>query len=125
MARPLIDRMFDHEVRIWRPTVTKDDLGAESREYAAVAEHPCALKRPTAPLADLGAGLAPTGRRRFYLRPDVDVQLRDIVEVVSGPDAAGEQATWEVDEPPTKPRGHHTQVDAITWNGNLPPLASS
>lgn len=125
MARPAIDRLFDHTCRIWRSTSTKDDLGAESRTYAPIAEAQCALKRPTAPLADLGAGLAPTGRRRFYMRPDQDIQLRDVVEILSGPDAGGAQRTWEVDEPPTIPRGHHTQVDAFAWQGILPPIEES
>lgn len=117
--RPTIDRLFDHQVRVWRPSVTRDEHGAEERSYTPALEPVgCALKRAASPLSDVGPGLAPSGRRRFYLRPDADVQPRDVLELTAGPDAAG-HTTWEVDEPPVRPSGHHTQVDTIAWTGEL------
>ncbi len=119
MAAPRIDRLFDHKVLVWRPTATHANrLGAQTRTHTQVGTlQGAAVNRESAPMADQGVGMVPTGRRRLYMRPDANVQERDVVQIVDGPDAGG---TWEVDQPPTRPRGHHTQVDAIAWNGQLP-----
>lgn len=126
MARPTIDHLLDHTVRVWRAVVTKDRLGAESRNYEVVGTIPAALNRSTAPVAQTGSGLAPTGRMRLYMKPTANVRTRDVLELRSGPmfNPDGDPYVWEVDEPPTKPRNHHTQVDAIFWNGTLPESAS-
>lgn len=118
MARPRIDRLFDHTLRIWRPTPDANNrLGAEKRTYAiALSNVGAATNRPTAPVQDTGPGMQPIGARRFYLRPDIDIRIRDVIEITAGPDAG---QTWEVDQPPTRPREHHTQIDAIAWNGVL------
>lgn len=118
MARPTIDRLFDHVARIWRPTPERSSLGVEERTYQVVeAEAGCKVNRSSAPVADAGPGFQPIGARRLYMRPDADVQARDLVELVTGPDAG---QFWEVNEPPTRPQGHHTQVDCIAWNGEEP-----
>lgn len=114
---PRIDRLFDHTVQVWRPSVAKDNLGAERRSYALVDTYGAAVNRSVDPLASAGPGLAPTGRVRMYLRPDVDVQARDVMLITDGPNVGQK---WEVDQPPVRPRMHHTQVDAATWNGILP-----
>lgn len=118
MARPTIDRLFDHTVRVWRCTPERSSLGVEERTYFVhVAEAGAKVNRSTAPVADTGPGMQPTGSRRLYMRTDVDVQARDLVELVTGPDAG---QFWEVDQPPTKPQGHHAQLDCIAWNGVTP-----
>lgn len=124
MAPPRIDRLFDHVVRIWRPAASSENrLGVETRIYSvANPSAGCALNRNVSPEQDQGPGMDQTGRRRFYMRPDLDIRARDVVEIVSGPDADGQR--WEVDQAPTRPRGHHTQVDAIAWNGVLPEVGS-
>lgn len=123
MRRPKIDRLFDSTVRVWRPTADANNrLGAETRTYSPIATLGAALNRSTAPVGDIGPGMAPIGSRRFYLRPDANVQARDLLEIISGPETG---STWEVDEPPTRPRSHHTQVDSIVWNGVLPELPAS
>lgn len=121
---PRIDRLFDHTVRIWRPTAAPTArLGVERRTYAIlVASAGCALNRNVSPEQDQGAGMDQTGRRRFYMRPDSPIQARDVIEILTGPDADGQR--WEVDQNPTRPRGHHTQVDSIAWNGILPDVGS-
>lgn len=120
----LVD-LFDHEVAIWRPTVTLGPLREEIRTYTAVLVAPglpnAVINRPAAPLADSGPGLTPTGTRRIYMRPTTEVRLRDLLEIVSGPD---EGMIIEVDEPPTRPRGHHVQIDGRVWSGQLPGSAS-
>lgn len=122
MAAPRIDRLFDHTVRIWRPTADANNrLGVEKRTYALVASVGCAMNRAVAPEGDIGPGMVPIGRRRFYLRPDANVKARDVVEIIAG-SSIGEK--WEVDQNPEKLRSHHTQVDAIAWNGILPEVGS-
>lgn len=118
MARPSVAGMFDQNVRIWRPTTERSRLGVEERTYFVnVPTTGAAVNRSTAPESDTGPGLTPTGSRRIYVGPDVDVQPRDLVELLDGPDG---RQFWEVDQPPTKPRGHHTQLDCLTWNGTEP-----
>lgn len=126
MTPPRIDRLFDHVVRIWRPaTAPSSRLGVETRNYAIVGQAGAALNRNVSPEGDVGPGMMPIGRRRLYMRPDANVKARDVVEIIEGPEAAGvDGKTWEVDQPPTRPRGHHTQVDAVAWNGVLPPIGS-
>lgn len=123
---PRIERLFDHEIRIWRPSVTKDSLGVEKRTYTPQASLLGAfLNRSVDPVAPVAAGLAPVGRLRLYCKPTVDIQVRDVVELVSGSDATPtSQLTWEVDQPPVHPKSHHTQVDAVEWHGTLPEAAS-
>lgn len=124
MARPKIDRLFDHVVIVWRPTADANNrLGVEQRAYSPAYQGVgCAVNRNESRMADTGPGMDPVGQRRMYFRPDADVRARDVIQIVEGPDSPG---TWEVDQPPTRPRGHHTQVDGIAWNGILPVLATS
>lgn len=114
--------LFDTEVAIWRATTSKGALREEVRTYARVLDPPgipnACVNRPNAPVADVGPGIEPVGTRRIYMLPSTNVQTRDIVEIVAGPDAG---AVLEVDEPPTRPRGHHVQLDCRLWNGRLPP----
>lgn len=114
--RPRIDGLFDSQIRIWRADITKDALSAESRTYRPTATVGAVVNRSTTPVAPANGGLAPTGSVRWYGRPDIDIQPRDICEVISGPDAGH---TWEVNQLPVRPRGHHTQVDCIEWHGIL------
>jgi len=114
---------FDTSVRIWRPTSTiTSPLGAERRDYEIVLEPAApnaAVNRPTAPLGDKGPGLAPIGERRIYMAPETDVQARDVLELVAGPDAG---QRFEVDEPPTRPGNDHVQLRCRFWEGDLTPL---
>lgn len=120
--RPSIAGMFDQKIRIWRPAETKDDVGVEERDYQPLAIVDCFINRARAPEGETGAGLAPVGAVRWYGLASIDVQPRDVCEVVEGPDTG---RTWEVNEPPVRPKNHHTQVDCIEWNGQLPDLPQS
>lgn len=113
--------LFDTEVAIWRQVKTVGSLREEVRTWVRVLDPPgvfnCCVNRPNAPVGDIGPGVEPIGTRRIYMLPSTDVQTRDVVELVRGPDAG---ALLEVDEPPTRPRGHHVQLDCRLWNGRLP-----
>lgn len=120
--RPSISGWFDSTIRIWRPVEVKDTVGVEEREYALHTTVRAAINRSRAPQADSGPGLAATGSVRWYGLASIDVLPRDVCEVIEGPDAG---RTWEVDEPPVRPRGHHTQVDCVEWKGTLPTVEPS
>jgi hypothetical protein len=112
--------LFDHIVRVWRQSTTLGELREEQRALVPreLATAPnAAVRRPRSPLSNPGPGLAPVGERIVYMAADADVQSRDVLELVEGPDAPG---LLEVDEPPTHPRGHHTEIRCRIFNGVLP-----
>jgi len=115
--RPSVAGMFDSKIQIWRPFVSKDAVGVEERTYVQMEIVDCAINRSSAPETDVGAGYTPVGTIRWYGLASIDVLVRDVCEVIAGPDAG---RTWEVNEPPVRPRGHHTEVDCIEWSGQLP-----
>lgn len=115
--RPSVAGMLDCRIRIWRPTVSKDDIGVEDRTYTPVGEVDAYINRPRQPLVNMGAGMAPTGGTRWYGLPSIDVQKRDVCEVVTGPETG---KTFEVNEPPVRPKNHHVEVECHEWSGELP-----
>lgn len=117
MARPTIDHLLDSQIQLWRPTRTKDAIGVEQETLVQSSVVDAFLNRPSQPVGDVGGGMAPVGSVRWYGKPTIDVQVRDICEVIIGPETG---KVFEVNEPPVRPKNHHTQVDCIEWNGNLP-----
>lgn len=115
--RPSIARMLDCQIKIWRPTTTDDSIGVEEREYTPLATVDAFINRPRGAQSEVGGGLGAVGGTRWYGLPTIDVQVRDVCEVVSGPETG---KLFEVNEPPVRPKNHHTQVDCIEWNGFLP-----
>ncbi len=114
--RPSIAGWFDSSIRIWRAEITSDSLGTEIRTYVPIATVGAAINRSNTKTRPQDAGLTQVGTLRWYGLPNLDVQPRDIAEIVSGPDAG---RTWEVDAKTSHPRGHHTQVDCVEWTGTL------
>ena len=115
-----IEGLFDHVVRVWRPVSTAGRLREEVRTYeplgAAPTEFNAAVTRPRMPYANLGAGLAPVGARTVYMAAETDVEALDVLQVLSGPDGS---PLLQVDEPPTRPRGHHVELRCAAWLGKL------
>lgn len=120
MPRPTIDHLLDTQIQIWRPIKAKDTIGVEERTYAPFAVYAAVLNRAAMAEANVGGGLAPLGSLRWYGRPDINVQPRDICEIIDGPEAG---KTFEINSPPVRPKNHHTQVDCIEWNGKLPDIS--
>ena len=119
MARPTIDHLLDSIIQIWRPVIADDSIGIEERSYVPVAAVAARCNRPSQVMSDTGPGMAPVGTLRWYGRPDIDVQAKDVCEIVSSPELPPGR-TFEVNAPPVTPKNHHTQVDCIEWNGELP-----
>lgn len=126
MTRPsgtnVLERLGDTRVRIFRAIVTKGRMGDEQRTYELVEDTSAIVNRNVAPTGDAGPGLAPIGRRRLYCAPATDVRPQDAIQILEGPDAL---QLLLVDEPPTRPRDHHVQIDCILWRGALPDLPES
>jgi hypothetical protein len=119
-ARPTVDHLLDHTARQWRPAELAGTLGSRSASHVLVGVVACAVKRPQALLLDAGPGLTPTGERVLYLKPTEEVLTLDVFELVSGPDTGA----WEVNGPPTTPRGHHIEARARHFSGQLPDAGS-
>jgi hypothetical protein len=115
--RPPISGWFDSTIRIWRPVPTTDNLGVEERDYVVIDTYGACINRSNMNEAQQGGGMTPVGTIRWYGEPTINVLPRDVCEVLTGPDGG---RTWEVNEPVTHPRGHHSQVDCIEFHGTLP-----
>ena len=110
--------LLDHTARIWRRSVAPGRLREDVVTYTAQDElAACTVRRPRAPISDIGPGFAPSGERVVYLLPGEDLLERDVIELVTGPDAGG---TFEVNGPVTRPRGHHIEARCSVWHGDLP-----
>lgn len=114
--RVSIAHLLDHSVRIHRPTITRGAVQEELTTYTAGALTPAGVRRPRARYGDAGPGTGPIGERVVYFDAGVDVLARDVIELVSGPDAPG---LFEVDAPPTSPRGHHIECTCRHFVGRL------
>jgi hypothetical protein len=113
--------LLDHQARVWRLDETLGDHRETVHDRAPVYDSvPCTLKRMRAVLSDAGPGLVPSGERTVYFLPAVTLEQRDVVELISGPDAP---ATLEV-ESSSKPRGHHVEARCTEFHGKLPELGS-
>lgn len=112
----MITHLLDHTGTIFRPTVTYGAVREEIRTLVEVGSVRCAVRRPRALLGDTGAGVGPIGERVIYMDPEVDVAERDVIRLDTGPDTG----TFEVDGPPTRPRGHHVELRCRHWVGEIP-----
>lgn len=121
MARPTIDHLLDSQIQIWRPMRTSDSIGVEEMELTPMFVVDAFINRPAQSETPVGGGLAPVGNVRWYGKPTIDVQPRDICEVIAGPETG---RLFEVNSHPARPKNHHTQVDCIEWNGTLPEVSS-
>jgi hypothetical protein len=117
--RPTIKHWQDATIRIWRANIVRDDLGTELRDYFVVNTYPAAINRSNMAVVPSDGGLASKGKVRWYGDYGIDVQQRDICEVMTGPETGN---TWEVNQSPSHPQSSHTQVDCIEYHGGLPNL---
>lgn len=109
MPRPPISGMLDHTARLWRPSKNFGELRERRDTLIPVVTFPCAVNRPSARLGNTGPGLQNVGERDVYTEPTVDLRARDVLELLTGPEA-GKKV--EIDEDPTNVRGHHLEARA-------------
>lgn len=112
-----ITSLLDHTARIWRRTETKDDFGGMVPSYSVSSEGvPCANDGQSSVLAPGGPGIVVSGDRWLFFDSGVDVQERDLVELVTGPTAPD----WLEVESHDHFRGHHTEVRVSEFQGTPP-----
>lgn len=121
-----INRLFDHRVRVWRDTPTRDAYNDVVQSLALLSTPASNNARPdqgwAGTLQDTGAGEQQGTKRRWYLDKSVDVAERDVLEVTAGPEAPATLRVVSVTKP-TAPRVvHHLEVNVEAWGGTLPEL---
>lgn len=116
-----IASLLDHTARIWRRTETLDDYRASVPGYTvAHASLACASDGQNSVLANPGPGMVESGRRWIYFDIGADLQHRDVIELLTGPTAPASLEIESVDEF----RGHHIEVQASEFTGELPSVGS-
>ena len=115
--------MMHHTVEVWRPSQGKGD-------YAEVVDTFTRVTNPTTPnaepwvmdhhLDDPGPGEKLSGRRKWAVRKDADVQSRDVLRVTGGINAP---SRWLVLSSYAAGQGvvHHFELETEPYNGLLPP----
>ena len=109
--------LLNHTAKVWRPSESVGSMRTVLRGYTLSSTVRVAVNRAVAPLGDPGPGLTPEGGRVLYSIPGWDIRPGDVLQLTEGPDAPGQ---WEVDEPPTRPRGNHLELRCRAYAGKLP-----
>lgn len=72
---------------IRRPTEDRQPLGDVETTYPAVGMAWVEVRPPRRLLANYGAGEIPEGRMEAELREHIDVRMRDVLEIIAGPES--------------------------------------
>lgn len=100
-------QLFDHEARVNRLSETADEYGDSPNRYVAADDLiRCAIVPPKFRASQGDAGSTITGITEAYFDADADVEMNDILDVVSGPEAPRKLRVLSV----ARPRGHHTEA---------------
>lgn len=123
-----ITSLFDHRAECWRP-VERRGFGAQVKPGFEAVERPasglnCAIdglvgRSGEVGVQDIGPGEARRGRTQAFLPAAFNVEERDILRLVAGPEAP---SLWRV-MGVARPRGHHTEADVEPWAGEIPEVA--
>lgn len=117
-----ITHLLDHTARVWRRVETIGTLGDTIVTYdLAYDELACAEDGQNSVAGNPGAGQTPIGRRWVYFDVGPTIRFRDVIELVSGPNAP---AALEVESSDNR-RGHHLEIQASEFRGKLPEEAGS
>ena len=116
-----ISHLFDHTCAVWRKAETLGSHGETVKGFS-IAYSGLGLKadRKQAPLAEAGPGIVQVGGRRLFFELGSTFLKRDLIELLTGPDAP---ELLEV-EFATRPRGHHIEVWATDYEGDEPEIGS-
>lgn len=102
--------LFDHRVGVYRPAEQRTAMGAVEVWSALVpatyGPHNAKVTEPDMSLEAIGSGEMPQGRYIVSMRPGVDVQERDILRVLVGPDSVVNLRVLSA----SYPRGHHMKA---------------
>lgn len=115
----MITGLFDHVATIHRFTDAKVGSFREKRRswspVAGMSDRKVAVNLSGGGLEERGPGELPAVDGMAYGPAGLDVRTGDVLEVTSGPNAP---LTMEVKRA-YKPRGHHTEMELMVWEGSL------
>ena len=121
-AGPGIGFLRDHAARVWRLVETTGDYLETQATWEIV--YPCVLctfQRRNTVLSNQEPGVRPVGDRRIYLNTGPVLRDRDVFEFTAGPEIAQEADAVRLEvESIAHPRGHHIEVRAVEFKGELP-----
>ena len=115
-----IRRLFNHRAVVYRATVTRDEYGGTVETWVAQTAPDGLNARPdqnwSGAQQDHGPGEQQGATRRWFLSNGFDVAERDVVYVVSGPEA-GTYLRVESVTQPTRVGAtvHHVEVNVEAW----------
>jgi len=113
-------RQFDHTVTVWgSQEVRGPTFGDVTRSWTTVPGMDgvrIAIQAKRETRQDAGPGERVVGEYMGYGPATLDVSEGDIAEITAGPDAP---LTLKVDSV-YRPRGRHTELVLIQWDGVLP-----
>ena len=123
-----ISHLFDHTCVIWRKVETLEGPGVTVKTFTLLDGSPfgCKMNRKAATVVSAGPGIVDAGQRLAFLEIGPLIKKRDLLELITGPDAppaAAERAILEV-ENVTAPRGHHLEVLCSEYHGQEPEVGS-
>ena len=103
----MIEALFDHTARRHRLTEQKISHGERVNRYVPSATLiPGALVPPKNRVSQGDAGTKIIGEMEWYCGADEDLQMNDVLEIVTGPEAPRNILVLSV----SHPRGHHIQA---------------
>lgn len=119
--------MMNHRARVWRPVQGVGAMREAVNTWQIATEAPTQNNLWTSPqsgrLDDPGPGETSMGAEgiRWHMRPEADVKKRDVVELVSGPEAP---SFWRVQgaSSPSRPNEsrHHWRIVVEPYHGDAP-----
>lgn len=104
---------------IRRPTETRGPLGSVETTYPLVGMAWVDVRVPRRMIANYGAGELPAGTMEAELRAHIDLQMRDVLEIVAGPERG---TRWRAVTPPHRPGRGDLLTLVEVFNATLPPL---
>lgn len=119
-----IGHLLDHTCNVYRISRSLGDFRETVNEHVLVYEDvPCTFQRRNTSLGLLGPGQKAVGDRRVYFDTGPLFEDNDIVSIVTGPEGFVGPQNLEV-ESIAVPRGHHIELRATEWVGDLPEAES-
>lgn len=102
---------------IRRPTETRGELGSVETTYPVVGMAWVDVRPPRRMITNYGAGELPTGTMEVELRAHIDVQMRDVLEIIAGPERG---TRWRAVTPPHRPGRGESLILVEVLNEPLP-----
>lgn len=118
-----IAHLCDHQAEVYRAEVTTDSLGDRIESWREKCSPDGLNCRPnqawSGTLQDHGPGEQQRAMRTWYLVPGFDVQPRDVLKVVYGPECGMLMRVESVTHPTARFGVNHIEVNVEVWHGSL------